>query len=261
MILRIYGLVLRHLYLYRRSVARSMELFFWPVMDLLVWGFVMRFLETVSLPGAVTFLLGAMILWDVLYRSQQAITLAMCEEIWVRNVLNLFVAPIRTCELSIATSIMGLIKGVLTVTILGLLAWAIHGYDVLRVGPALVPFIGCLVLFGWSLGMITAALMIRFGHAAEALTWGIPFLVQPLSAVFYPLATLPAWVQGISWCLPSTHIFEGLRYALATGCTDGHRLALALGLNLAHLLFAALFFGWMVRQAREKGYLSRLGME
>jgi hypothetical protein len=36
--LRVAALVLRYVYLYRRSLARSMEIFFWPVMDLLVWG-------------------------------------------------------------------------------------------------------------------------------------------------------------------------------------------------------------------------------
>jgi len=37
---RIVGLLLRYLYLYRRSAARVMGVVFWPVMDLLVWGFV-----------------------------------------------------------------------------------------------------------------------------------------------------------------------------------------------------------------------------
>ena len=116
--LRIGGLLLRYVYLYRRSAARSMEIVFWPLMDLLVWGFLSRYLQKVSAPAAVQYLLGAMILWDVLYRSQQAISLAITEDIWTKNVLNVFVTPIRTRELLAATCLLGLLKAALPAVLL-----------------------------------------------------------------------------------------------------------------------------------------------
>ena len=90
--LRVSALVMRYLYLYRRSLARAGEVFFWPVMDLVLWGFLTAYMERFAAPRAVVFLIGAMIFWDVLYRSQQAITLSLAEEIWVRNILNIFLA-------------------------------------------------------------------------------------------------------------------------------------------------------------------------
>ena len=70
---RIGGLLSRHLYLYKRSFARMLEIFYWPFLDLVVWGFITMYLKDagVSLHGAVAFFLGALILWDVLFRAQQ----------------------------------------------------------------------------------------------------------------------------------------------------------------------------------------------
>jgi ABC-2 type transport system permease protein len=124
-----------------------------------------------------------------------------------------------------------------------------------------VPFLISLLLFGWAVGMCTMGLILRFGQAAEALIWGVPFLIQPVSAVFYPVDVLPRWLQVVAWALPSTYVFEGMRATLRTGRVDMSYLAAAFGLNLVYLILGAAFFGWMLRQVREKGYLARLGME
>lgn len=259
--IRVGALVLRHLYLYRRSATRAGEIFFWPVMDLLVWGFLTRYLERAEVAAPVTFLIGAVIFWDILYRSQQSVTVSITEEVWVRNILNLFIAPVRISELMLATCLVGVIKALIAAVVLGGLAWLFYSFNLLAVGPALVPFLACLLLFGWAVGMCTMGIILRFGQAAEALIWGVPFLLQPVSAVFYPLDILPGGLQVVARLLPSTYVFEGMRAALQTNRVDWGSLALALGMNLAYLAAGAAFFGWMLRIVREKGYLSRLGME
>lgn len=258
---RVTALLLRYLYLYRRSLARSMEIFFWPVMDLLVWGFVTVYFERLAGGGPVLFLLGAVIFWDVFYRSQQAITLSLTEEIWVRNLLNVFIAPVRISELVLATCLLGVVRATLSAAVLGALAFVFYAFDLTLLGMALLPYLVSLLLFGWAVGMCTMAVILRFGHAAEALIWGTPFLLQPISAVFYPLAVLPSWLQRVAVLLPSTHVFEGMRATLQTGRPVFSSLAPAFALNVVFLAAAGLFFGWMMRQVREKGYLARLAME
>jgi ABC-2 type transport system permease protein len=255
------GLLLRYLYLYRRSVARIMGVLFWPVMDLLVWGFLTQYLQSVALPASILYLLGAVIFWDIFYSSQQAISLSITEEIWVRNILNIFVAPVSAAELLFATCLVGMLRALASAGILTLLAWSLYSFNLFSIGLALVPFFFALILFGWAMGMFTMALVLRFGQAAEALIWGIPFLIQPISAVFYPVRVLPVWLQGVAKSLPSTHVFEGMRMALATGRVDAGALAAALALNVLYLAAGSLFFAWMLGRVREKGYLSRLGME
>jgi len=259
--LRICALVMRYFFLHRRSVARVMEIFFWPVMNLLVRGFVSSYLKDMALPRTVLFLLGSVILWDVLYRSQQGITLAITEEFWVKNIINIFISPISIGELLAAICIVGIVKSVVTTVVLGLLAFFFYSFNLLSAGPGLVLFLGNLLLFGWAVGLFTMALIFRYGRAAEALIWGVPFLIQPISAVFYPVSVLPPWLQKIAYLLPSTYIFEGMRHVLATGGTDLFSLAISFGLNLVYLLLGSLYFSWMLYRVREMGYLSRLNLE
>ena len=259
--LRINAIVLRYLLLHRRSVARVMEIFFWPVMNLLVWGFVTSYLRELALPGTVLFLLGSVILWDVLYRAQQGITLAITEEFWVKNIINIFISPISMAELLAAICIVGIIKSVVTTVVLGFLAFFLYSFNLLHTGTGLVLFLGNLLLFGWAVGLFTMALIFRYGRAAEALIWGVPFLIQPVSAVFYPVTVLPPWLQKIAYLLPSTYIFEGMRQVLATGTTDVSALGVSFLLNLGYLILGSLYFWWMLHKVREKGYLSRLHLE
>ena len=260
MLTRINGLVLRYLYLYRRSLARAGEIFFWPIMDLLVWGFVSAYINQEN--KVALFLLGSVIFWDVLYRSQQAITLSISEDIWVKNILNVFVSPVSIFELMVATCIMGIIKAVITAIVLGSLAFLLYTFNIVSIGILLLPFLISLLLFGWALGMVTMALILRFGKSAEALVWGVPFLVQPFSAVFYPVEVLPNWLQIVAYAMPSTYVFEGMREVLSNGrWLDLKMLMTAFSLNILYLAAGAIFFGWMFSQVRERGYLTRLGME
>ena len=260
MLTRINGLVLRYLYLYRRSLARAVEIFFWPIMDLLVWGFVSTYINQEN--NVALFLLGSVIFWDVLYRSQQAITLSISEDIWVKNILNVFVSPVSIFELMVATCIMGIIKAVITAVVLGSLAFLLYAFNIVSIGVLLLPFLISLLLFGWALGMVTMALILRFGKSAEALVWGIPFLIQPFSAVFYPVEVLPNWLQIVAYTMPSTYVFEGMREVLSNGeWLNLKILMIAFLLNILYLVAGAIFFGWMFSQVREKGYLTRLGME
>jgi ABC-2 type transport system permease protein len=234
-----------------------MEILFWPVMNLMVWGFLTHYLKGMNLPVAIDYLLGAMILWDLLYRSQQSITLSLTEEFWVKNIMNIFIAPIRTLELVVAMCIMGFIKAIITMGFLTILAITFYRFNIFDMGPALVPFFGNLILFGWGLGMFTMSLVLRYGHAAEALIWGVPFLIQPISAVFYPVHILPAGLKIIAFLLPSTYVFEGMRSVLNTGSVDKFLLAVSFGMNSVYLAAGGAFFAWTLRLVRRKGYLSR----
>jgi ABC-2 type transport system permease protein len=145
--------------------------------------------------------------------------------------------------------------------VLGLLAFGLYAFDVTTLGAALLPYLASILLFGWAVGMCTMALILRFGHAAEALIWGTPFLLQPISAAFYPVTVLPSFLRSIALLLPTTHVFEGMRATLATGRPAFAPLLPAFALNAVYLALAGAFFGWMMSRVREKGYLARLAME
>ena len=262
---RIQALLLRYLYLHKRSLPRTLEIVFWPVMELLVWGFVTVYLRSLAqggLAGLFFFLINAMIFWDILYRSQQAVSIAIVEDIWTQNIVNILVSPIRLWEWLIATFIYGLGKVLLITAILGSIAWGLYQFNLIdNLGFYVLPLVANLLLFGWAVGVFTAALIIRWGHAAEALVWGIPYLLQPLSAIYYPLSVLPRALQYVSRLLPSTYVFEGMRAVGTTHQMPANYFWLALGLNLFYFLLAGIFFQRMYNAARRSGRLGRLGMD
>ncbi len=258
-------MVLRYVYLHKRSLPRSLEIVFWPVMELFVWGFVAMHIRASAgdaLAAMASSLINAMIFWDLLYRSQQGVSVSVVEDIWTQNIVNLLVSPLKIWEWMLATFLYGTLKTLLIVVILTALALAMYEFNLVSTLQFyLIPLGACLLLFGWALGLFTSALVIRWGHAAEALIWGVPFLIQPFSAIFYPVSALPEWLRPLALALPSTYVFEGMREVIRTGTMPLGHLAAAAVLDVVYFALAALFFAWMHRQARRSGRLGRLGVD
>lgn len=260
----IYGLVLRYWFLYTRNGLRAFELFFWPLNHLLVWGFVTRYLVQSGAGGErfpISFLLGGMLLWDVQFRATQGVSISLLEDIWVRNLLNVFVAPIRTAEIVVAYCLVGVIRVGITFPLLIAGAYLMFEFNLLDFQWWLLAFFANLLLFGWGLGLFANALILRWGQSAEGLCWALPFVVQPFSAVFYTVDTLPGWLQPLARLMPVSHVFEGMRAALA-GHTDlGPDLAVGTGLNLLWICAAGLTLERVLRVARSKGLITKVGTQ
>ena len=258
---RIVALIVRHLYLYKRSMPRIMEIFYWPFLDLVIWGFITIYLMRFrgELPGVVTFFLGALILWDVLFRAQQGITISFLEEIWARNLLNLFASPLKPSEFLVATMALSVFKVTAVSIVLVLAAIAFYSYNVLIIGLWLLPFVLNLIVAGWTIGVLTTSLIMRYGQEAEVLAWGMVFLFQPISCVFYPIEVLPDWLQAIAWMNPPAHIFEGMRMVLTESGQPLTHLAWAFGLNLVYLSLMIGWFHYTFSICKDRGLLVRIG--
>ena len=191
--LRISAIIMRFFFLHRRSVARVMEIFFWPVMNLLVWGFVTSYLKELALPTTVLFLIGSVILWDVLYRSQQGITLAITEEFWVKNIINIFISPISLAELLGAICIVGIIKSVVTTIVLAILAFFFYKFNLLSAGPGLALFLAICSCSAGPWGFLPWHSYFAMAVQARPLSGVYPFSSSP----FQPFFTLfPSCLSG-----------------------------------------------------------------
>lgn len=258
---RINAIFLRYFYIYRRSATRLLETVYWPLLDLVLWGFVALYLARYrkGLPQFVAFLLGALILWDILFRAQQGISVSFLEDVWARNFLNIFVSPLSTPEYLLALMLASLLKIVIAATVLTLLAWLLFSFNIFLIGVALLPFLVCLIILGWAVGIFTTAIILRFGQQAEVLAWGIALLFQPVSAVFYPLSVLPPFLRTVARFVPSSHVFEGMRQVISGGGFPARDLLVAFGLDVLYLAGALAFFFGMFRVVRKKGLLARIG--
>lgn len=262
----IYALVLRYLFLYGRSPMRLIELVFWPVVDLMVWGNLTLFLQRNSdekFAATLLFLIGAMILWDVLFRAQQGVAISFLEDVWTRNLLNIFVAPVRAVEYVAATFTIGFLRICVTMIVLCALAAVGYGFNVFILEWSLIPFFANLLVFGWSLGMISTALILRWGQAVESLAWAVPFFIQPIVAVFYPVKDLPAWLQPLAMAFPATHVFEGMRAVLNPDIAafPWKQIWWAAGLNVIFLAVAGSIFGMMLLQTKSRGLLTKFATQ
>ncbi len=251
---------MRHLYLYRRSFPRIMDVFFWPIMELLLWGFLSVYLDKLDLGGLnlLTLLLGAVIFWDLMSQSQRAVSFAFFEDVWERNFLNLFVTPLRVSEFTVSTGLLGLVRVLIVGIVLAGLALMLYQFNIFQFGLLLVPFVMNLVVFGWLLGVFTTGIILRYGSGANALSFGFIFLVQPFSAVFYPVSALPDSVEWIAYFIPITYVFEGMREVVATGMLPVHNLLLAFFANAMCAVLVIWYFHRMFAYVKAQGRLMKL---
>jgi len=257
---RIKALTIRQLYLYPRNFPRLMDVFFWPILELLVWGFLSVYLEKLNLGNVniASVLLGAMIFWELFNRSQNAVTIAFLEDVWEKNLLNIFVTPLKVSEFMMSTVLLGLVRIVTQGIVLAVAALLLYHFNIFQFGLYTIPFILSLLLFGWIVGLFAVAVILRFGTTAQVLAFGVIFMVQPFSAVFYPVSALPQVMQWISYLLPSTYVFEGMRSIIATGTVPGMTLLLSFAINAVYLVFVFWFFNLMFKKVKEKGLLLKL---
>jgi ABC-2 type transport system permease protein len=257
------AIVLRHFYLLRGSLTRLVPIFAWAIIDIVLWGFITRYLNavTASRLDFVPVLLGAVLLWDFFTRVMHGVTIAFFEDVWSRNFLNLFASPLTVPEYlaglvlsSTATSLVGLAAMLV-------LATGVFGLSFFAYGLALLPFLLVLFLFGVALGIVGSGVVLRLGPAAEWFIWPIPALAAPFAGVFYPLSTLPAWMQYVGHLLPPAYVFEGMRAVLAGGSAPAHLLAVGAALAALYVVLACWFFAAVYGYAVRTGLLARYSAE
>jgi ABC-2 type transport system permease protein len=258
---RIGAIVLRHLYLLRASWPRVLELAYWPTMQVIVWGFITQFFATNStwVAQAAGVLIGAVLLWDVLFRGQLGVSVSFLEEMWSRNLGHLFVSPLRPWELVAALMTMSLIRTLIGMLPAALLAILLYDYSVFSLGLPLLAFFVNLIVMGWSIGIAVSGLVLRQGLGAESFAWVAVFAVSPISGIYYPIATLPEWLQPIAYALPAAHVFEGMRAVMFQGVFPMGHFLWSVGLNVVYLALAVASFLYAFRLTRGAGKLLQMG--
>jgi ABC-2 type transport system permease protein len=258
---RVGALALRHLYVLRRSPIRILELFYWPFMNMLLWGFIAVYLRDagLGLAQAAGLFLGAVVLWEILIRSNMGMTISFVEELYARNLGHLFVSPLRPTELAAACVLVSALRTMAGVLPSALLMPVLFDYSVFSIGLPLAAFYLLLSMFGWAFGMVIMAILIRWGLAAEGFAWASMFVFMPIAGVYYPIDALPTWLQPVSWALPTAYVFEGMRAVVLEGTVRMDYMAGALALNLLYLAGGVVLFLRMFRVARTQGLLLNTG--
>lgn len=256
---RINALMLKFWYVATRNFFRVLEVFYWPLMGLLIWGFTTNYISgLVHNNTLVNFFLGGAVLWTFFITAQMDVGIFILEDIWNRNITNLFASPMKNSELIISTALFGFTRCILSFIFLVSIAYLLYSVNILGIGIVYVAlFASGLILFGWVVGIFIVGLIFRYGSKVQSLLWVIAWLIQPLSAVFYPLSSLPIWLQKISLIFPSTYIFEGMRAAFNKEIVHLHGLIISFTINIILLILAYLFFERSIKFAKKNGMLTK----
>jgi ABC-2 type transport system permease protein len=257
--MRVKAIARRHAYVMIRSPHRLFDVSVWPVVDVVLFGSIGAFVARAEGPGGSAFgyLLGGIVLWHVIYQSQIALSTGFMEETWSRNLLNLMVTPLKEVEYVAGVVLFGLIKLVLGVSLVSVGALLFFAFDITELGLGLIPICAILLVVGWVIALLVIGVMLRFGSGAEALIWGILFVVMPLSGVFYPVDALPGLIRPIAYVLPTTHAFNAMHTLLDTGTIDWGELAVGTVAAVIMTLVSILFVLKMLELFRRRGYISR----
>jgi ABC-2 type transport system permease protein len=258
------AIVMRQLYLMRSSPTRVLPLIGWVAVDIVLWGFLSRYLNGVARGGGIDFissLLGAVLLWDLFSRIMQGVTMGFLEDVWSRNFLNIFASPMKISEYLAGLVLTAMVTSTIGLIVMLLVATLVFGLPFFSLGLLLVPFLLVLFLFGISFGILACALVLRFGPASEWLVWPIPAMLSPFVGVFYPMATLPGWMRGVGYGLPASYVFENMRAAFAGHGVSASGLWIAALLAAAYVVVAATLFGAVYRYGLRSGLLARYSAE
>ncbi len=256
---RVLAMVIRYTYNLRHSLDRLSDMFYWPLLDLLIWGVTGLYLAQLTNHSSnyLYIILNGLIFWIIVWRAQYEINTNILSELWDKNLVNIFVSPLTIYEWIVSFMIFGLLKSLISVIFSAFIAYLIYGYNIFSYGPALIIFFISLLLTGWAFGFIVAGFLIRFGERIQTLAWGGVAIVAPFSVLYYPLSVLPKWAQSVAHFIPSSYVFEALREMLATKHLAIDKLSISFGINILYLIIAILFFVWMFNKSRKMG-LGRL---
>ena len=262
MINRIIALLIRYQNMALGSFPRLLSIFYWPSVQILFWGYFTNFFSETSILeswNSINIILSAVVLWDVLFRSQLGLSMSFFEELWSRNLPNLFLTPIRDHEIILGLVLISILRTMLGLTPAIFFAKYFFNFHMFDLGFYLIIFFFNLSLIGWSIGLIVSALVMRYGQSFEELAWAIIFIILPFSCVYYPLESLPNTIQTIAQYFPTTMIFEEMRLIFLKGTFNTNQLANISIINLSTLLLSSVFFLHMLKIVRKKGIIFNQG--
>jgi ABC-2 type transport system permease protein len=258
---RIGAMILRYWYLLISSWPRLLELVYWPALQIVTWGFLQTYIAENAgfFARAGGTFIGAIILWDILFRGQLGFSISFLEEMWARNLGNLMMSPLKPIEFLISLMIMSLIRLAIGVIPMTLLAMFFFHFNFYSLGLPLIAFFCNLIFTSWSLGIFVSGLVIRNGLGAESIVWTLMFGILPLACVYYPVSVLPHWLQYIAWALPPTYVFEGMRALLIDHVFRADLMVDALLINAVLFIVSFAIFLGLLNSARRAGSLLQGG--
>jgi ABC-2 type transport system permease protein len=255
---RIRAVLLQEVYITLRSVEVLVDLPFWSVMTVIVFGFVTKFLSTVMNPTIAQYLYLGTLMWEIMRITQYSMSLGALWNVWSHNFSNMFIAPLSMVEYVLAQMLSAAIKALVLFALVALIAAFLFDFNLFSMGfPTLALGFLNLLWFAYSIGLFILGIILRLGTRIQALAWGLVLIFQPLTAAYYPLDVMPPALQTVARAFPPTYVFEAARASLSVPEIRWDWTLTAAVENALYFILSVWFFQYMYRRSRETGQFAR----
>lgn len=255
---RIKAVLVQEWFISKQSLEVIIDLPYFSILALIINGFIFFFLTGEVNSSAASYIILGTLFWDIIRVTQYSVTVGSLWNIWSRNFSNMFISPLSIKEYMFAQMLSGLFKSIFIFILISLLALTLFKFNIFALGVInLVMFFINLTLFAWAFGLVLLGIILRFGTRIQALAWGLIFVVQPLTATFFPVRVLPKALQVISLTLPPTYVFEAARASILNGSVNWNYILIALSLNIIYLIIAIWLLNNMFNKSKETGQFAR----
>lgn len=255
---RINALLLKYLYITKNRWDRIFDIFYWPLIDIFVWGFAIIYIQQLSNFNLLSAIMGAIIIWMFVWRTSQDIAVFTLEDFWTKNLFNLFSSPITTGEFISSVLIFSFGRAIATFIFMSLVAFLVYSLNLFSIGIFYIMiFVLALLIMGWAIGIFVSTIIFRYGERIQVLAWSVVWGIQPFSCVFYPLSSLPLWAQKIAFFNPITHVFENLRAVVFNNPINWNSVLYSFAGGIILLIIALFVLGLSIERARKTGLLVR----
>ncbi len=256
----IWAMVLRHARMLRRDFNFLLGVFYWPSLDILIWGFLGSWIQHTT-PGKfqnyeAVALLGVL-LWQVVGRGCNIMAISFCEELWSQNVINLFSLPIRIsewmCGIVLFTAIMIACTFMVSMTVI----YALYDVSIWQLLSTFLIFVTPLFLACIWVGFTCLQIIVTLGKRGAELGFVFAWFLMPFSGAFYPIDVLPRWGQMVSSWIPMSYVFQGMRGYLMHNQDPTPYLIKGYALGTLYATFAIILFVYCFNRSKRYG-LARL---
>lgn len=257
----IWALVLRHFYVYKRDANLLLSIFYWPFLDILIWGYLGSWIQSQSQSAEfhnyeVVALMG-ILLWQIIGRGCNIIGVTLMEELWSNNIVNLFSLPLKVSQW-IAGVLLYYIFMVLVTSLVCMSGiFIFYTVNVVALMSTFFLFMLPLIFSGIAIGFIGLSIVILLGKRGTELAFVIGWFLLPFSGAYYPVEVLPQWAQMVSKVLPMSYIFYGMRQYLMYQKNPLPFIVQGSLIGLIYMICAVTFFIYCFNKSKEKG-LARL---
>lgn len=250
---RVQTVIVRYAQQLARDAGRIINALYWPLFDVIIYGYMGIWTEQESASGIGVALLSGAMLSHIVIRANFDIAFNVIEECWSSNLVNMFASPLRFYEWLLGLVSLAFMMFCGIVTLLWVLAYLFYGFNLLSIGWFLVPIVLNLFMFGLSIGFLSTSLLFYFGVRMHEVIFILGWVFDPFSGAYYPIAVLPAWMQWVAHMLPLSYIFEALRAVLTTGVHEWRLIAIGSCVNVVYLLGTMTFLQFLFRKSLNSG--------